>query len=48
MTTNPNPTSPQPLIPAGGQKIMIYNGRLQVPDRPIIPFIKGNSTSRDI
>ena len=48
MTTNPNPTSPQPVVPAGGQKITIHNGRLQVPDRPIIPFIEGDGTGRDI
>ncbi|MFO1410612.1 MAG: isocitrate/isopropylmalate family dehydrogenase, partial [Steroidobacteraceae bacterium] len=48
MSTNPNPTSPQPVIPAGGQKITIQNGKLQVPDRPIIPFIEGDGTGRDI
>ena len=48
MSTNPNPTSPQPVIPAGGQKITIQNGKLQVPDRPIIPFIEGDGTGPDI
>jgi isocitrate dehydrogenase len=48
MGTNPNPTSPKPVIPASGQKISIANGKLNVPDRPIIPFIEGDGTGRDI
>ncbi len=35
-------------IPAGGAKIGIKNGKLQVPDNPIIPFIEGDGTGRDI
>jgi isocitrate dehydrogenase len=35
-------------VPPGGQKITIQNGRLTVPDRPIIPFIEGDGTGRDI
>jgi isocitrate dehydrogenase len=35
-------------IPAGGAKIGIQNGRLQVPDNPIIPFVEGDGTGRDI
>ncbi len=35
-------------IPAGGQKITISNGKLHVPDQPIIPFIEGDGTGRDI
>jgi isocitrate dehydrogenase len=35
-------------IPAGGEKITISNGRLIVPDQPIIPFIEGDGTGRDI
>ena len=35
-------------IPAGGEKITIVNGRLKVPDRPVIPFIEGDGTGRDI
>lgn len=31
-----------------GQKITIQNGVLQVPDQPIIPFIEGDGTGRDI
>ncbi len=34
--------------PAGGEKIRMHNGRLQVPDRPIIPFVEGDGTGRDI
>src|ERR1700689_951568 len=35
-------------IPAGGQKISISNGRLVVPEHPIIPFIEGDGTGRTI
>ena len=35
-------------VPAQGQKITIANGRLQVPDRPIVPFIEGDGTGPDI
>lgn len=31
-----------------GEKITISNGILQVPDHPIIPFIEGDGTGRDI
>ena len=42
-------TSPKPIIPAGGQPItMSSQGVLQVPDRPIIPFIEGDGTGPDI
>jgi isocitrate dehydrogenase len=34
-------------VPAGG-KISYSNGRYQVPDNPIIPFIEGDGTGRDI
>ena len=34
-------------VPAGG-KISIQNGVLQVPDNPIIPFIRGDGTGPDI
>ncbi len=34
--------------PAGGQKITIANGRLNVPDQPIVPFIEGDGTGPDI
>jgi isocitrate dehydrogenase len=35
-------------IPAGGEKITTSNGSLSVPDQPIIPFIEGDGTGRDI
>jgi isocitrate dehydrogenase len=35
-------------VPAGGAKITIENGTLQVPDNPIIPFVEGDGTGRDI
>ena len=34
--------------PAEGEAISMQNGRLQVPDRPIIPFIEGDGTGPDI
>ena len=34
--------------PADGQTITISGGRLNVPDRPIIPFIEGDGTGPDI
>ena len=35
-------------VPADGQKITVEGIRLKVPDRPIIPFIEGDGTGRDI
>jgi len=35
-------------VPAEGARITIENGKLQVPDRPIIPFIEGDGTGPDI
>ncbi|ASA20309.1 NADP-dependent isocitrate dehydrogenase [Paenibacillus donghaensis] len=35
-------------LPTEGQKITIEDGKLQVPDQPIIPFIEGDGTGRDI
>jgi isocitrate dehydrogenase len=41
--------SPKPVIPDGGEAIrMTDSGRLDVPDRPIIPFIEGDGTGPDI
>ena len=34
--------------PPGGAKISISNGKLTVPDNPIIPFIEGDGTGADI
>jgi isocitrate dehydrogenase len=41
-------TTPSPVPPAGGERITISQGRLSVPSRPIIPFIEGDGTGRDI
>jgi isocitrate dehydrogenase len=35
-------------VPAGGEKITIKDGRLQIPNEPIIPFVEGDGTGRDI
>jgi isocitrate dehydrogenase len=34
--------------PAGGEKISIRNGKLTVPDHPVVPFIEGDGTGPDI
>jgi isocitrate dehydrogenase len=34
--------------PAGGEPIRMENGTLIVPDHPIIPFVEGDGTGRDI
>jgi isocitrate dehydrogenase len=35
-------------VPTDGEKITIDNGKLHVPDRPIVPFIEGDGTGPDI
>jgi isocitrate dehydrogenase len=35
-------------VPPQGQKITIENGKLVVPDQPVIPFIEGDGTGPDI
>jgi isocitrate dehydrogenase len=40
--------SAAPKIPSGGEPITLRDGRLQVPDRPIVPFIEGDGTGPDI
>jgi isocitrate dehydrogenase len=41
--------SAKPVIPAGGEAIrMSSSGALEVPDRPVIPFIEGDGTGPDI
>ena len=42
MTESPKPASP------AGECITFRDGRLQVPDRPVIPFIEGDGTGPDI
>ena len=39
---------PKIAPPEGGEKITIQDGILNVPDRPVIPFIEGDGTGRDI
>src|SRR3954454_13272176 len=41
--------SAKPQIPSGSDSITVHaDGRLEVPDRPIIPFIEGDGTGPDI
>ena len=43
------PSSPKPVIPVGAESISVRaDGTLEVPDRPIIPFIEGDGTGPDI
>src|SRR3974390_860650 len=35
-------------VPADGKKIEYAGGKYQIPDNPIIPFIEGDGTGRDI
>lgn len=35
-------------LPTGGSPITFGGGKLQIPDNPIIPFIEGDGTGRDI
>jgi isocitrate dehydrogenase len=41
-------TEPTVTPPAGGAKITIADGKLTVPNNPIVPFIEGDGTGRDI
>src|SRR5512143_907564 len=41
-------TDARPVPPRDGAKITMSGGKLTVPDRPIIPFIEGDGTGRDI
>src|SRR5947199_8568690 len=38
----------QDLTPPAGGKISIQNGRLTVPNNPVLPFIRGDGTGPDI
>src|SRR5512141_407797 len=42
------PTSVKLVPPSDGQAISLAQGRLQVPDAPIIPYIEGDGTGLDI
>ena len=35
-------------VPTNGQRIEFRNGQYVIPDRPIIPFVEGDGTGRDI
>src|SRR2546425_7973092 len=35
-------------VPAAGGKIEVTDGKLHVPDQPILPFIEGDGTGPDI
>jgi isocitrate dehydrogenase len=48
MTTATSPTYEQLVPPVDGEAITLLDGRLQVPARPIIPFIEGDGTGPDI
>jgi len=39
---------PAPQKPRSGEKIRMERGQLMVPDQPIIPFVEGDGTGRDI
>ena len=41
-------TAQAPQVPADGQEISWQDGRLEVPARPIVPFIEGDGTGPDI
>jgi isocitrate dehydrogenase len=41
-------TSPKVTPPAAGAKITVSNGKLSVPENPIVPFIEGDGTGPDI
>ncbi len=36
------------VVPKSGEKITILDGNLSVPDHPILPFVEGDGTGRDI
>ncbi|HZA13376.1 MAG TPA: NADP-dependent isocitrate dehydrogenase [Myxococcaceae bacterium] len=36
------------MAPPAGQKITLSQGKLNVPDNPLVPFIEGDGTGRDI
>jgi len=38
----------KPVVPQDGEPITLVDGKLHVPNRPIIPFIEGDGTGRDI
>src|SRR5215467_8725911 len=47
-TSNPSSNPFSPTVPANGAPITRRDGRLVVPNNPIIPFIEGDGTGPDI
>src|SRR5271168_4064443 len=45
---DPQPMAYKDIKPPAGGKISIQNGKLTVPDNPILPFIRGDGTGPDI
>ncbi len=41
-------TNAKPVPPSNGEKITLLKGKLNVPDRPVLPFIEGDGTGPDI
>jgi isocitrate dehydrogenase len=48
MSATSIPLSPTHPAPPGGEAITMREGRLQVPARPVIPYIEGDGTGPDI
>ena len=48
MPTSTTPAYQHLSPPVEGETILMENGRLSVPDRPIVPFIEGDGTGPDI
>jgi isocitrate dehydrogenase len=48
MTTSTMPEYKSLTAPAEGERIEMRDGRLSVPDHPIVPFIEGDGTGPDI
>ena len=40
--------STAPVVPPGGEPITLSGGKLNVPDRPVIPYVEGDGIGRDI
>ncbi len=47
-TTKTTPAFSQLTPPSDGEVMSMHNGRLHVPDRPVIPFIEGDGIGADI
>ncbi len=43
-----SPSAPELVVPTDGAPISIHDGVLQVPNKPILPFIEGDGTGPDI